>query len=304
MDTITLCRVSNHNGILEPNYIALLSRQPPNGCCIWGKKLPGLNTICIWIKINCHDVLHVLNTTQKDIERLTKIIGDWLGEYDITLDDFNLNRVDYDYNIVCQDPKLILNILRQTPERAMRMDRTLYLSDNNIEQNDPQVQAIYYACKSRHVQVYDKKEERDAKHREANAWELNVLRQEVQCHAAHLKHMKRYYGLLPCWDNWITLKMQEMYLRNTKPMFPHEDFYSMLVAKDIVNASSYGSAKKRKLCEDLELVASDGLLAMKKSYNSLNTYKDHMRCFKELQINPMTIPEKYGIDYLKNPLFH
>ena len=97
--------------------------------------------------------------------------------------------------------------------------------------------------------------------------------------------------------------MQEMYLRNTEAMFPHEDFYSILVAKNIVNASPYGSAKKRKLCEDLELVASSGLFSLKQAYKSTNTYKDHLKCFEELGINPMTIPEKYGIDHLENPLF-
>lgn len=304
MDTITLCRVSNLDGTLEPNYIALLSGEPPIGCCIWAKRLPGLATMCIWIKINCHDVLHTVNTTQKDIDYLTNIITNWLNKYGIILDEFNVSRVDYDYNIICRAPQIVLNILRQTPERAMQMDRTLYFSIGDNEDADAQVQTVYYACQSRHAQVYDKEAERDAKHRQPKEWEVGVLRQEVQCHHAHIKHMKRYYGLLPSWDNWITLQMQEMYLRNTEAMFPHEDFYSMPVAKNVVNASPYGSAKKRKLCEDLELVASDGLLAMKKRYKSLNTYKDHMRCFKELQINPMTIPPKYGIDYLENPLFH
>ena len=311
MDTITLCHVSDNNGIWDANYAALLVTQPPAGCCIWTKKLSGLAVACIWIKINCHDVLRNLNTTQEDIDQLTEIIRDWLGKYDIAMDDFHVNRVDYDYNTICQAPEIILDILQQTPERAMRMDRTVYYHYSNIstgntdntEIEDARVQTVYYACKSRHAQVYDKEAERDAKHRQPKEWEFGVLRQEVQCHHAHIKHMKRYYGLLPSWDNWITLQMQEMYLRNTEAMFPHEDFYSILVAKNIVNASPYGTAKKRKLCEDLELVASSGLFSLKQAYKSTNTYKDHLKCFEELGINPMTIPEKYGIDHLENPLF-
>lgn len=83
MDTITLCHVSDNNGIWDANYAALLVAQPPAGCCIWTKKLSGLAVACIWIKINCHDVLRNLNTTQEDIDQLTEIIRDWLGKYDI-----------------------------------------------------------------------------------------------------------------------------------------------------------------------------------------------------------------------------
>ena len=85
MDTITLCHVSDNNGIWDANYAALLVAQPPAGCCIWTKKLSGLAVACIWIKINCHDVLRNLNTTQEDIDQLTEIIRDWLGKYDIVI---------------------------------------------------------------------------------------------------------------------------------------------------------------------------------------------------------------------------
>lgn len=47
MDTITLCHVSDNSGIWETNYAALLVGQPPAGCCIWTKKLPGLAVACI-----------------------------------------------------------------------------------------------------------------------------------------------------------------------------------------------------------------------------------------------------------------
>ena len=173
----------------------------------------------------------------------------------------------------------------------MRMDRAKF------------PQSVYYMCKSRHFQIYDKVSERIAKGKHIKPWEVHILRQEVQCFAPHIRHIKEYRELMPTWDNWVDIDLQTHYLKNTKPIFPQGDFYSLEQALEIINNSNLGPAKKRNLSDDLICVAMWGLDAMKESH-SLNTYKDHLNCFEELGISPLTLPTKYKhLGKIVNPFF-
>lgn len=294
MDTICLCKAFHEKENMAPNYKALLSTVPPKGCTTWLKGIPSSPLICLWIKINCHELLEVQNLAAPDIERLTTIINDWLGTVGLTVNDLNVNRIDYDYNVPLQENvrEVIIDLLNGLPQRAMRMEKDSFPG------------SVYYICRSRHAQIYDKVKERKDKHKKPKNWEENICRQEVQCLAGHIKHMKRYYGLQPVWDNWVCPDMQAKYLRNAKPIFPRGDFYALDDAMDIIQASGLKPTKKKKLCRDLQIVACCGLDGLKETY-SLNTYKDHLNCLENLGVNPLTLPQKHRILHkVENPFFH
>lgn len=293
MDTICLCKAFGEEEYLAPNYKAVLSTVPPMGCTTWLKRIPGSSLTCLWIKINCHELLEVQNLSKTDVERLTTVVNDWLGTVGLTVDSLNINRIDYDYNVILPENvrEAIIDLLSGLPQRAMRMEKDAFPD------------SVYYVCKSRHAQVYDKTKERRDKHKKPKKWEEDICRQEVQCLNGHIKHMKRYYGLQPVWDNWVCLGMQEKYLRDAKPIFPKGDFYTMEAAVDIIQASNLKPAKKRKLCNDLQTVANGGLDALKETY-CLNTYKDHLNCLESLGVNPLTLPAKYqNLGKVENPFF-
>lgn len=294
MDTIRLCKMFHSNDPLSGNYERLPLHYPQDGYLTWITSARNLDQSCAWIKINCHELLHVQNLSKYDIETMTNFLDEQLAKIDLTRHDFNVNRIDYDYNVPVNDLEraALIEILRGLPERVMHMDKAQF------------PQSVYYMCKSRHVQVYDKVKERIDKGKHIKPWEADILRQEVQCFPAHIRHMERYHGLLPTWDNWVDLDLQAHYLDKAKPIFLRGDFYSLAKALDIVNASNLGSAKKKNLCADLELIATDGLETMKKSY-SLNTYKSHLDCFEQLELSPLTLPSKYKkLGRIKNPFFN
>lgn len=108
---------------------------------------------------------------------------------------------------------------------------------------------------------------------------------------------------MPTWENWVNLDRQAEYLRKAKPVFPQGDFYPLDDAIEIIQSSNLKSAKKRNLCNDLQIVASQGLGALKDNY-SPNTYKDHLTCLETLGVNPFTLPAKYvSLGKIENPFF-
>ena len=61
---------------------------------------------------------------------------------------------------------------------------------------------------------------------------------------------------------------------------------------------------KERLCDDLQLISSGGLAMLKTKY-SYNTYKEHLACFADLNISPLTLPQKYEyLGKIENPFFH
>ena len=293
MDTIVLCKMFRSTDPLAENYRLLPLHSPQNGYRTWISSIQNLDQSCAWIKINCHQLFEVQNLSKKDIEMMTDFLDKQLAKIDLTRHDFNVNRIDYDYNVAVNEDEreALFDVLSGLPKRSMRMNMVEY------------PQSVYYMCKSRHFQIYDKVKERTDKGKQIKPWEADVLRQEVQCFSSHIRHMKQYHELLPTWDDWVDLDLQAYYLRNTKPIFLKGDFYLLNQALDIINSSNLGSAKKRNLCNDLKLIAVQGLDAMRESY-SRNSYKDHLSCFEELGISPLTLPSKYKhIGKIGNPFF-
>lgn len=295
MDTICLCRTFCDDEDIAKYCRMLPSTTPPDGCKSWMKPIrKGSARICLWIKINCHELLEVMNVADNDIKTLTEIISQWVGKVGLELSDFNINRIDYDYNIPIHGSarEAVIEILEGLPQRIMHLEKESF------------PHCVYYVCRSRHVHVYDKVKERTSKHKKPEEWEIDVCRQEVQCYSSHIRYAKSYYGLLPTWENWVNLDRQAEYLRKAKPVFPQGDFYPMDEAIEIIQASNLKAAKKRNLCKDLQLIASQGLGALKNSC-SINTYKDHLACLENLGVNPFTLPVKYkNLGKIDNPFFH
>lgn len=291
MDTITLCKVCDDASDISYFVDCLRSSSAPDGCKIWITKIPHTSKPCLWIKVNCHTLLHVLNTESEDIQVLTNIVADWLLGADLSLAEMNISRVDYDRNFCL--PQIIRNALIDTLQQLrVNMHHMARRPYNN---------SIYYMSKSRHVQAYDKPLERNAKNCGIKSWEMDVLRIEMQCCARHIDYMRRYHGVPRTWDTWITMDMQQRYYDQAVAMIPPGDFYSLAKAMEIVEQSNLSRCKRRKLTQDLQLVSTAGMDAMKERYKSVNTYKDHLADFAKLSVNPLTIPAQHGIEHIANP---
>lgn len=295
MDTIVMCRSYLPSDRLASALACLLKGRAPPGIRHWGTTIPNTHIKCVFFKIHCHSISLALNIGPVELQQIKDKCQDWLIDYGLTLADFHVSRIDYDFNIVLPEymREAIVCIMDQfLPLKAMRMNKQHY-----------DAPSVYYVCKSRHAQWYDKDQERREKGFPIQPWEEETCRQEIQCLSAHIKYMRHYYGLIPSWDNWVCLDMQDHYLRNAKPIFPPGDFYRLAEARSIIDSSTLKQCKRRKLCEDLQIIQRYGMDILKARYKSYNTYKDHLSCLEAMNISPLTIPDYFNIDCIENVFY-
>ncbi len=297
MDTITFFRVYARCENPKP-YIELKDKDKnpwPKGCNAWINALKNTDSHICWIKIRCHEQIGYDTATVQDIAYLRSVIDNWLAHVGLLLDDFTLGRIDYDYNFRMDESIFysLVGTMQQLSKRIMRMEKWDLVD----------YPTVYYHCKSRHAQLYNKEEEREAKGCVVCDVERNMCRQEVQCHSGRIKYMKREQGLARNWENWVTTEKEAEYLLTAEPVFRTGDFYSLEEAIAIVQGSSLTNCHKKRLEAMLICIHYDTMDALK-SFASRNTVKKYLSMLKDLNVNPLTIPyNSDGITYIKNPFF-
>lgn len=319
MDTICLFKLYTPYENPSP-YIALEKAPAPSGCKAWRTALKDSGWRICWIKIQCHELIGESLPAQRTLDKLREIVTRWLAVSGFTLDDFTLSRIDYDYNFYLPytESEVLLDTMQQLSYRIQRMNkwnsvRTLYYTDPSrsgicslskmLKQDREDDPSVYYMNKSRHAQLYLKDKERENKGYAPQEDEIELCRQEVQCHAGRIKYMRRQHGIDRTWDRWVTPEMEAKYLIEAEPVFPLGDFYTLDGAIDIINASSLTPCYKKRLAETLLMIQQESMDALKSAY-SRNTIKNYLAKLKALNINPLTIvPNEHGIEYLANPFF-
>ncbi len=298
MDTINFFRVYHAWEDPKP-YIALKENPAPDGCNAWIRSLKGTGSHICWFKIQCHEQIGYSVATEQDIAYLRSVVDEWLARAGLLLDDFTLGRIDYDYNfyMLPSEFRVLIATMQQLSKRIMWMNKWCLESKPTV----------YYLSKSRHAQFYRKDLERMAKGLPVRDVEINLCRQEVQCHTARIKYMKREYGLVRDWENWVTPQMETEYLTTAEPVFLSGDFYVMDGAIDIIQTSGLTPCHKKRLIEMLAIIQTGTMDALK-DYASRNTIKKYLAMLKDLNVNPLTIKtdfesNPFGITYIANPFF-
>lgn len=294
MDTISLFAVYDFSDSLATQYDLLPSVPAPVGCKAWLHPLSRL-VMCCCLKLQVHNVTGELNTTQSGINRMRAALDSWLGLAGLTVDDFQLSRIDYDYNfyLPAQVSEVLMDTMQQLPQRAMSMSKADF------------PHSVYFLCKSRHAQLYRKDKERREKGRPVCPSQEGLVRQEVQCHASHVKYWLKHYGLMRTWDNWVTLEREAHYLTRARSIFPAGDFRTLDKASAIIQADpNLKPLEKKKLVDTLILVQNHGMDALKTAH-ATNTVKKYLGQLEALNVNPMTIKDNlWGVDFIANPFYH
>lgn len=293
MDTISLFAVYDLSDSLAARYGLLPGVPAPLGCKAWFHTLSG-PMMCCCVKLQVHSITGELNTTQNGIDRMRAAVDGWLGQAGLTINDFQLSRIDYDYNfhLPAQVSEVLMDTMQQLPQRAMSMSKADF------------PRSVYYLCKSRHAQLYRKDKERREKGCPVSPSQEGLVRQEVQCHAGHVKYRSKHYGLARTWDNWVTLEREAYYLTRAKPIFPAGDFHTLDKASAIIQTAPHlKQLEKKKLVDSLILIQNSGMDALRAAH-AANTVKKYLGQLEALNVNPMTIKENlWGIDFIANPFF-
>lgn len=294
MDTISLFAVYDLSDSLATQYDLLPNVPAPLGCKAWCRTLNG-PMMCCCFKLQVHNITGELNTTQNGISHMRATVDNWLGQAGLKIDGFQLSRIDYDYNfyLPAQVSEVLMDTMQQLPQRAMSMSKADF------------PHSVYYLCKSRHAQLYRKDKERREKGCPVSPPQEGMVRQEVQCHASHVKYWLKHYGLVRTWDNWVTLEREAYYLTHARPIFPAGDFYTLDKASAIIQTDpNLKQLEKKKLVDSLILIQNSGMDALRAAH-ATNTVKKYLGQLDALNVNPMTIKENlWGVDFIANPFYH
>lgn len=295
MDTITLTHVYGPHDDPTP-YTDLKNNVPaPKGCKAWITALKdsvGSKSHVCWIKIQCHSIIGLHNATQQDVEKLRAVVNGWLSLVGLGLDDFKMSRIDYDYNfyLPAKEAEALINTMQYHATKILRMKKW------------DGFPSVYYENKSRHAQFYSKDKERADKGFVVSPDEVGLCREEVQIYSPRLKYIQKERGIARDWVNWVSPQMERACLTDAEPVFLLGDFYSLGGAVDRIRSSSLTACYKRRLEEALVIIQTGKMDTLKATY-SRNTIKTYFAKLKELNVNPLTIPDKEQIDFIANPFW-
>lgn len=157
------------------------------------------------------------------------------------------------------------------------------------------------------INVYNKEEQlkNEFKHCCDLGSSRGIVRFEIQCKDKKINEIKKTHDF----DNKRIYKFlsdilsREILCKYFEKCFGNGDYYTLEEAINKINQSKFNKKKKERMIEIIK-----GINKRKGVYNYRKTIKSRHRRFNDilkeidsLGINVVTIPKKWGIDYLPNP---
>ncbi|MGE8036735.1 phage/plasmid replication domain-containing protein [Lysinibacillus sp. NPDC093692] len=222
------------------------------------------------------------------------------GDEDL-YDNHNLVRIDYRYDVTVPNPldrTLYLYLYHKTRGKYSRLKRT---------GRDTYKTSIYHSCKSIETVLYSKNEECEAKNREPECWEKDVLRFETRIKNSHIYYQIKKNSEKKCLYNFFKQAKFEYYMREyLLKIFPTGDFYSFNLAEKLVNKTDISKVLKDSLKDFMRTVSHGTLDTPKNTIYTKSmseaTWVKRIKLFNEKNINPITIPMSKKTSYLPNLL--
>ncbi|AOY54879.1 hypothetical protein [Clostridium perfringens] len=239
-----------------------------------------------------------------------------LGKTDILESDINdvINKVNAKvYNILNRNYELVLYrldyrydaIIESSKERdvLIKLFNKNKIRVNYMRKIKKYKSSVRYYSKSRSDNIYDKEAERIAKKKEVKYFEKNVIRFEAQIKHEHLRYNKKKYGIAMKLQEYFTFEKYVKYMdKMIVSVLKTGDYYNLYNASKIIKNFDINEKDKKILIEFLKFTSLKRSLTA--SYEKFGRYK-YEKCINLLSImdiNPIIIPEKDRISFIKNPL--
>ena len=81
---------------------------------------------------------------------------------------------------------------------------------------------------------------------------------------------------------------------------PKEIFFTLEQAESLIVSSKYSKTIKNNLIKFIRIIAKSNM-DVAKTKLSYNTYRRYLNLLGDLGINPITIPDDCGLQYIKSP---
>ncbi|CAG7644906.1 hypothetical protein PAESOLCIP111_04842 [Paenibacillus solanacearum] len=226
------------------------------------------------------------------------------------LNAYSVKRVDYAVNLYTQHSKLYMELIR----RANIPDgfQQYVIFNPTSKRYEPPENSFYIFSKSQSksknshvtltVNCYDKGIQMQENELPCNDYRAsNTIRFEVQCHYNKVYQTIRANGLnrvgfTQFLNQGIACSILRSFFKKTIGI---GDYYTLPRARQIIQNKKIGADKKAALLRTLEMVnAKRGIWKTKDAVMDKGEFAKCVKQLHELGINPVTIPIKWGVDYL------
>ena len=277
-----------------------------------------------------------LKLLEEIFNKKSKTISPYLHEFN----QWSINRVDYCLNIDSKELKLpctseqLMKLVKRADIPKHFMEREQYNPTSHRLMSD--TNSLYLQSKSVTINFYHKFFQQGSKHPNyANRYDsYNVLRFEIQCKYPKLYTISKCYKANEC--NGLSFteeKVEELYydyietgispptitsdtVLQSKVSYDivekyiyktlHKgDYFTLEIAKKIVESYNFRPEKETRLLYALEIISkARGIAAAKEKLSGLelDDFKRSLNDLDEILVNPVTIPIKWNIAHIPNPI--
>lgn len=216
-----------------------------------------------------------------------------------SLEYWDVNRVDYAVNISTENVKEYIKLFQRS-DKPSGFNEIYCTKSHRRKQLDG---SFYLYNKSTAINFYDKENERLKQNFNIDGAKA-LLRLEVQCNKSKTNNIK--------YKNEFKTSHVKNYLKNDlskeyinyyyNKTIGSGDYYKLSKAIQIIKESNYTDIIKKRLIEVLQEVNLHRSIwrARERSKYSKNSFNKYLKMIRTLNINPVTIPNKWKIDYLES----
>jgi hypothetical protein len=294
-----------YSNLLEHHGIQIYFVHSISMYSYYGMKLI-LNPTRMIYKDNYLDLL-----TEKDIKKFIHLFNKYVQKISFDfpqLGEFNVSRIDFCKNFNFAYYEEMDKYLKLLKRGDVPSNFNIWKEYNNISHRKvPPKNSVRLENDSVGISVYSKEEQ--LRNEFKNCCDLKrskgILRFEIQCKKKKINEIKKVYDF----DNKRIYKFlsevlsREILCKYFQKCFGQGDYYTL---KEVINKIEESHSNKNKRERMIDIVKginkSRGVCNYRKTINyRIRKFNDTLKDIDNLGINVVTIPKKWGIDYLPNP---
>ena len=240
---------------------------------------------------------------ESDLEEIKTAFKSVLNKIHIglpSLENWEVSRIDYAINIKTRYVKEYIKLFQRGDKP--KGFKELYCTKSRRRK---QLEGSFYLFnKSVAINFYDKEDQLSKKNFNRDGVE-DLLRLEVQCNKTKVNNIKYQKGFRTSYaKNFLQVDLSKEYINTYyDKTIGSGDYYKLSKAIQMVEDSNYTRTMKKKLVEVLRAISKHRSIwkARKESKYSRNSFNKYLNLIRALNINPVTIPNEWEVNFLKNP---
>jgi hypothetical protein len=221
------------------------------------------------------------------------------------LESYSLKRVDFAINIETEEIEQYMGLIVRANIPDGFHQYVEY--DKSSKRRKPPKGSFYISEKNKDhkptvtVNCYNKGEQLKERNLPCNEKANKTIRFEVQCHYNKTYSITRSegfenYGFQYILCGEVSFKTLRFYYKKTIGL---GDYYSLSKAKEIIQSKRMKKEKKDGLIKILDLVNEKrGIWKARMKMENKKDFDDKIKALHKHGVNPVTIPVKWGIEYL------